>query len=145
MRTYTGTIRHGSSSRCPAGPTPRRITGSASRSPTGRRRRSGVGASPPGKARGARSSTCGPGLDARALREHCFDGLGPHVLAAADDEVTGPPEHVHAPVARVDLAEVTGGEPSVRILRIGAVAVHAQQHRTAQLDLAARSADTHFD
>jgi hypothetical protein len=59
---------------------------------------------------------------------------GPDVLAAGDDEVSPPPVDPQAAVPQ--LAEVAGGQPAVRGLGVGAVAVGPQQHGAPEPDLA---------
>ena len=67
--------------------------------------------------------------------EDRLDRVGPDVLAARDDQLVPSTVHGEQSVV-VDLAEIAGREPAVRRARIGAVAVAAQQHRSAQLHLA---------
>src|SRR5213075_1492025 len=58
------------------------------------------------------------------LREDRLDRFGPHVLAAADDEVASPTEHPHAAIL-VEPTEVASREPAGGVLRVDPIAIGA--------------------
>ncbi len=67
--------------------------------------------------------------------EDLLDRRGPDLLAAGDDDLLHPAVHLEPP-AGDEPPRVSGGQPPSRELRVGAVAVAAQQHRSAHEDLA---------
>ena len=122
----------------------------ASRSLTAARRSSSVGGSPAGHDErrddlaplGVGPADDGDVGDRRVRGQHGLDRLGPHVLAAGDDQVAAPAVDAQPAVGRHAPTSPVANQPSTTGL--GAVAVAAQQHRAADVDLAV-GVDAHLD
>ena len=76
-------------------------------------------------------------------------GCSRRIASTGSGHTFSPPVMIRSPLRPcdadesvvVDRSEITGREPAVRCARVGAIAVAAQQHRAAQLQLAVHDSD----